>query len=147
MSPLNLSQIRKNKGLTKLLVLAKRERVKEQLRRDQKQLTSDIWNLLLSHHCADRLLCVGEIVEQCGIPNTESGWPTSVDVHVHLHNMIKRHDSADDRGKYQDVCGVAGICGAYYKMILVDDLESSTQGDLISASTAISIIRCETDSE
>lgn len=144
---MNLSQIRKNKGLTKLLVLAKRERVKEQLRRDQKQLTSDIWNLLLSHHCADRLLCVGEIVEQCGIPNTESGWPTSVDVHVHLHNMIKRHDSADDRGKYQDVCGVAGICGAYYKMILVDDLESSTQGDLISASTAISIIRCETDSE
>jgi hypothetical protein len=142
---MNLSQIRKNKGLTKLLVLAKRERVKEQLRRDQKQLTSNIWNHLLRHHGSGRFLCVGDIIEEFGIPNPESGWPTPVDAHVHLHNMLKRHDSTDDGGKYHDVGGVAGICGAYYKMRLVDDLESSTQGDLISTSTAILITRCEND--
>eukprot|EP00985_Skeletonema_marinoi_P012587 scaffold6092_cov105-Skeletonema_marinoi.AAC.4 len=144
---MDLSQIRKNKGLTKLLVLAKRERVKEQLRRDQKQLTCNIWNHLLSHHgsAEKRHLCVGDIVEKCGIPNNESGWPTPVDAHVHLHNMLKQRDSTDDGGKYHDVDGIAGICGAYYKMIVVDDLESFTRGNLIAASTAISIIGCESD--
>ena len=128
---MNLSQIRKNKGLTKLLVLAKRERVKEQFRRDQQQLTCNIWNRLLSHHVSDekRHLCVGDIVEEFGIPNTESGWPTPVDSHVHLHNMLKRHGSTNDG----------------YKIIIVDDLESTTQGDLIPTSTAITITRCEID--
>lgn len=143
----DLSQIRKNKGLTKLLVLAKRERVKAQLRRDQKQLTCNIWNHLLRHNASGekRHLCVGDIVEKFGIPSTESGWPTPVDAHVHLHNMLKQQNSTEDGGNYHDVDGIGGVCGAHYKMILVDDLNSSTRGNLISASTAISITRCERD--
>lgn len=144
---MDLSQIRKNKGLTKLLVLAKRERVKAQLRRDQERLTCNIWNHLLSHHASDekRLSCVGDIIEKFGIPSTESGWPTPVDAHVHLHNMIKQHGSANDGGKYQDVDGIGGISGAYYEMVLVNDLASSTQSNLIDTSSVIAVMRCESD--
>jgi hypothetical protein len=59
--------------------------------------------------------------------------------------MFKQRDSTDDGGKYHDVDGIAGICGVCYKMIVVDDLESFTRGNLIAASAVISIIRCESE--
>jgi hypothetical protein len=155
---INLSRMSQNKGLTKLLILAKRERVKEQLRRDQKQLTRSIWNRLLSHHASNekRNLCVGDIVDEFGIPNDILGWPTPVDAHVHIHNMLRKQACKENEGKYHDVDGIAGVCGAYYTMTTVDDIElsSSTQkndqgrkGILISSSTAILVNRCEIDSE
>lgn len=148
----DLSRIRKNKALTKLLVLAKREKVKEQLRHDQNQLTRNIWNMLLQHHGSNenRCLCVDDVVKELGVPSVDSGWPTINDAHVHLHNMLFRHDSEVSTKKYHDVDGIAGIPGAYYTMSVVDDLESSsstqTNGDgssrchLVSTSAAISII-------
>eukprot|EP00986_Skeletonema_menzelii_P001013 scaffold274_cov144-Skeletonema_menzelii.AAC.36 len=144
---MDLSQIRNNKGLTKLLVLAKRERVKAQLRHDQKQLTCNIWNHLLRHNASgeNRHLRVGDIVEKFGIPSTESGWPTPVDAHVHLHNMLKQQNSTEDGGKFHDVDGIGGLCGALYKIVLVNDLEPSTRGKLIAASTAVSITRSDND--
>ena len=133
---MNLSQIRKNKGLTKLLVLAKRERVKEQLRRDQNQLTCDIWKHLLTCHKSNKHASVGDMMDKFGIPNTISGWPTPVDVHVHLNNLLKRSDGKrDNDGRYQCVDGI------HYEMILVDELESS----LVTASAVISITKCEID--
>jgi hypothetical protein len=148
----DLSRIRKNKALTKLLVLAKREKVKEQLRHDQNQLTRNIWNMLLQHHGSNENryhLCVGDVVKELGVPSVVSGWPTVNDAHVHLHNMLCRQNSEGSTKKYHDVVGIAGIPGAHYTMSVVDDLESSsTQTNdvessrchLVSTSAAISII-------
>ena len=73
---MDLSQIRQNKCLMKLLVLAKREKVKEELRRNQEQLSFQVWQRLLSHHQnyaqdnnTQSLLCVYNIVEEFGSPN------------------------------------------------------------------------------
>ena len=112
---MDLSRIRKNRGLTKLLVLAKRERVKEELRLDQERLSRGIRDRLLRDR--GRGLPpprVADIVEEFGGPNDDmdGSWPKSVDVHVHLHHMLLPASAHDD--VFLDEDGLAGPLGASY---------------------------------
>jgi hypothetical protein len=123
---MDLSQIRQNKCLMKLLVLAKREKVKEELRRNQEQLSFQVWQRLLSHHqnyAQDNntrsLLRVYDIVEEFGSPNdgVDGLWPKSIDVHVHLHHMLISTKPLLDgriRNMFLDEDGIAGPPGVWY---------------------------------
>ena len=112
---MDLSRIRKNRGLTKLLVLAKRERVKEELRLDQERLSRGIRDRLLRYR--GRGLPpprVADIIEEFGGPNDDinGSWPKSVDVHVHLHHMLLPASARDNL--FLDEHGLAGPSGASY---------------------------------
>ena len=87
---LSVEAVKKNKALSKLLVLAKREKIKEDLRRRQAQLTVDIWAALDAAEKSNSSspLTVGELMERLGNPSTELTWPTPTDVHVHLHHLV-----------------------------------------------------------
>ena len=87
---LSVEAVKKNKALSNLLVLAMREKIKEDLRRRQAQLTGDIWAALDAAEKSDNSppLTVGELMERLGNPSTESTWPTPTDVHVHLHHLV-----------------------------------------------------------
>jgi len=129
---MDISQIRKNKGLTKLLILAKREKVKKELRRNQEQLSCKIWNrLLLVENHADKngqLLTVADIVHEFGSINDDidGSWPKSIDVHVHLHHLLLSTKSTQDvsqqqnkslmHNHFQDSEGVLGSPGAWYSI-------------------------------
>ncbi len=112
---MDISRIRENRGLTKLLVLAKRERVKERLRLDQERLSRGIRDRLLRDRGRGLPpLRVGDIVEEFGGPNddVDGSWPKSVDVHVHLHHMLLPAGARDD--VFLDEDGLAGHPGASY---------------------------------
>jgi hypothetical protein len=126
-SGMDLCQIRKNKGLTKLLVLAKREKVKQELRRNQEQLSCKIWNRLLKNHAEKdgQLLTVADVVHEFGSinDNIDGSWPKSIDVHVHLHHLLlssKRAQDVSQQNKssmhnhFQDSDGLVGTSGAWY---------------------------------
>jgi len=125
---MDLSQIRQNKGLMKLLVLAKREKVKEELRRNQEQLSFGIWQRLLCHHRYNAqdntrsLLSISDIVDEFGSQNdgVDGLWPKSTDVHVHLHHMLSSTRAPlDGRSKsnfFLDEDGIAGSPGVLYCM-------------------------------
>lgn len=148
---MDLSQIRKNKGLTKLLVLAKREKVKEELRRQQKELSGKIWRRLLMHHRSGQLLEVTDIISEFGAPNDslDGKWPKSIDVHVHLHHRMIL--SAVDEGEiaqqkegsnflFQDVEGVAGSPGTWYRIRTKNLSKEESCGGLLDASTQLDIV-------
>jgi len=87
----DLARIRKNKPLTKLLVLAKREKVKSDLRRNQQLLTERIWKKLLQNYQQNESpIKVSDLVQEFGSPNDSkvSAWPKSIDVHVHVHHIL-----------------------------------------------------------
>ncbi|KAL7548150.1 hypothetical protein ACHAWF_011441 [Thalassiosira exigua] len=116
---MDLNQIRQNKGLTKLLVLAKREKVKSELRRNQEQLSLRIWNCILSQHSrGGPLLQVADIVKEFGCANDDLdvAWPNSSDVHVHLHHLVATKSpkatakrlSTPFQNHFQDKDGVVG---------------------------------------
>lgn len=123
---MDLSKIRQNKGLMKLLVLAKREKVKEELRRNQEQLTFRIWQRLLSHHKHTQLdetrlpLRISDIVDEFGSQNdgVDGSWPKSIDVHVHLNHMLVSTRAFDGirRNLFLDEDGIAGPPGVWYCM-------------------------------
>jgi hypothetical protein len=76
---LNLESIRKNKPLSKLLVLAKRERIKQRFRAARAELQERLPTLLPAtvQHLMDTL------------SSTDTGfWPGPVDVQVHLHHQV-----------------------------------------------------------
>ncbi|KAL9190874.1 hypothetical protein ACHAXT_000580 [Thalassiosira profunda] len=129
---MDISQIRKNKGLTKLLVLAKREKVKEELRRNQQQLSDRIWQRLLSNHRQGLpLLRVADLVAEFGSTNdsVDGTWPKSDDVHVHLNQMLRSAEC----NALQD-----GDGGAVYCM-----KATVAQGSgLVSLSTELDIVEC-----
>lgn len=87
---LSVEAVKKNKALSKLLVLAKREKIKEDLRKRQAQLTGDIWAALDAAQKSDKSppLTVSELMGRLGESSTESTWPTPTDVHVHLHHLV-----------------------------------------------------------
>jgi len=93
-SGVSVEAVKKNRALSKLLVLAKRERVKQDLRKRQGQLTEDILAALRgtgdgSVDSSAPPLTVGELMERLGKPGTDAdGWPTPTDVHVHLHHLV-----------------------------------------------------------
>mmetsp|Transcript_19769 Transcript_19769/g.42933 ORF Transcript_19769/g.42933 Transcript_19769/m.42933 type:complete len:479 (+) Transcript_19769:9-1445(+) len=160
---MDLSQLRKNKGLTKLLVLAKREKVKEELRRNQEQLSCRIWRRMLSHHGQDRpLLQVADLAEEFGHHNDglDGVWPKTVDVHVQLHHMILSTTRTQDVAQqerspmhifFEDSDGLAGSPGTrYYIQAVVTPLDStiekhkeSLRGGLIPLLTSLDIAECK----
>lgn len=126
-SGMDVSQIRKNRGLTKLLVLAKREKIKQELRRNQEQLSCKIWNRLFKNHAEkdDELLTVADIVHEFGSINDDidGSWPKSIDVHVHLHHLLLSTKSTQDvsqqnkslmHNHFQDSDGFVGTPGSWY---------------------------------
>jgi len=149
-SGMDLTQIRKNKGLTKLLVLAKREKVKMELRREQEELTRKIWHRLLSHQGKDSsLLRVADIVAEFGRPNdnVDRMWPKSVDVHVHLHHMLSStrntQELAQQHDRFQDVEGSAGHPRKWYCVRVAKGNDEILDGGLIPLSMTLDIAECK----
>jgi len=157
---MDISQIRKNKGLTKLLILAKREKVKQELRRNQEQLSCKIWNRLLLKNHADKngqLLTVADIVHEFGSINDDidGSWPKSIDVHVHLHHLLLSTKSTQDvsqqqnkslmHNHFQDSDGLVGTPGAWYYMQTTAVSSQTKQMDekskLIPLTTLLDITR------
>jgi hypothetical protein len=155
---MDVSRIRQNKGLTKLLVLAKREKVKEELRINQERLSTKIRKRLLWNHKHGKpLLCVSDIMNEFGAMNDkiDCAWPKSVDVHVHLHHMLLPTNTSDNI--FLDEDGVASQSETSYYCIVraaVLDLESSSSDShhvgnsscsLISSSTYLDVMKCTRD--
>ena len=156
---MDISQIRKNRGLTKLLILAKREKVKQELRHNQEQLSCKIWNRLLKNHAekVDELLTVADILHEFGSTNDEidGAWPKSIDVHVHLHHLLLSTKSAQDvsqqnmcsmHNHFQDSEGVLGSPGAWYYIQTNTTASSQTKqmeekSKLIPLTTLLDITR------
>jgi len=113
----SLETIRQNKAFTKLLVLAKREKIKEELKRNQERLTFAIWNMLLAKeqklgngeedislllsttsdmtHHTDSNDNIRKRHGKMTIQNlmnqlgkTDGTWPSDVDARVHIHHLI-----------------------------------------------------------
>ena len=90
-SKISVEAVKKNKALSKLLVLAKREKVKQDLRERQGRLTESIFEALQKASSVEASpITVGELMDSLGQSNTDDGanWPTPTDVHVHLHHLI-----------------------------------------------------------
>lgn len=90
-SKLSVEAVKKNKALSKLLVLAKREKVKQDLRERQGRLTENIFEALQKVSSVEASpITVGELMDSLGQSNTDDGanWPTHTDVHVHIHHLI-----------------------------------------------------------
>ena len=124
---MNLSQIRNNKGLTKLLVLAKREKIKAELRRSQEKLTRDVWERLLEQEGASVSTIVSEL-------SRASEWPRRNDVHAHVNRMIhsdpEYHDSRSGK-RYRIVFGCDG------------KENNPTRGSLVSLSASLSAVEVQ----
>ena len=81
----NLQAIQQNKPLSKLLVLAKREKVKQELKKAQEHLAKRIPELLPA--------TVQSLMNQLSSSSTSDdgatgGWPNPVDVQVYLHHKV-----------------------------------------------------------
>ena len=105
---LTIESIRKNKSLSKLLILAKRERVKQDLRERQKRLTKQIWDILDEPYSGQNrnsdergrrreavAVPVAEIMERLSVHRET--WPSPADIQVHLHHMIIGGDNTSAR--------------------------------------------------
>ena len=77
-----LNQIRKNKALTKLLVLAKREKVKQQYQNDKAQTLKDIEKLVSN----EKQICILDLIQRLSMRRQT---PSKTDISVHIHNWIK----------------------------------------------------------
>jgi len=111
---LSMESVRKNKALSKLLILAKRERIKQDLRERQEQLTKQIWDILEEESCFEqnddkegkrrKAVAVGEIMARLGNHNDDQHgsmngtWPSPTDVQVHLHHMAITFGTGGDGG-------------------------------------------------
>jgi hypothetical protein len=82
-SSLSLESVRSNPALAKLLVQAKRQKIKNELLRQQDELDERI-DLLLKQGGPRR---VGELID--GFARQDGEWPNSDDVHVHIHRRCK----------------------------------------------------------
>ncbi len=83
-SSLSLSNIHNYKALTKLLVLAKREKQRDEFRKQQELLDADIEAILHKHTCMQ----VEVLMKKCGTQNGE--WPSAMDVQVHLQRRVNQ---------------------------------------------------------
>lgn len=152
---MDISRVRQNKGLTKLLVLAKREKVKEELRINQDRLSYNIRKRLLwNHKHGKSLLCVADIMNEFGAVNDklDCSWPKSVDVHVHLHHMVLPTSNTSDN-TFLDIDGTLSQSKTSYYCIVrasVLDLESSLDShqlgnsrcSMISPSSYLDVLKC-----
>lgn len=79
---ISLENIRQNKALTKLLVLAKREKIKNDLKRGQQRLDRDLQKILETNGS----MSVEALMNRFG--RTDGEWPTSIDVQVHIQGRV-----------------------------------------------------------
>ena len=121
---MDLSQIRNNKGLTKLLVLAKREKIKAELRISQERLTRCVWERLLSQD----VVTVSAIVSEL---SRASEWPRKNDVHAHVNHMIYSDPEYSDMRSGKRYRIVFGFAGKENK---------PTRGSLVSLSASLSAV-------
>ena len=146
-SGLNYSQIRQNKVLTKLLVLAKREKVKRDFRDLEERLVEGLWRRLLERKQSEdpSLLRVGALIRGFDNIGVKFGCVDSSltmdDIHVQLHHLVI------SKAVYCDCDGIAGIKGARYTMIArlegVDSAELYNSKALISSSALLDIEVCD----
>lgn len=79
----SLERLKQNKPLAKLLVLAKRERIKQQYQEAQQRLAADIPKYLPA--------TVSFLMNRFYSPNTDLCWPASpTDVQVYIHHQIQQ---------------------------------------------------------
>jgi len=80
---MSIERLRQNKPLTKLIVLAKRERIKQEFKQAQERLAQEIPKHLPA--------TVEQLMNRFYSRNQEQCWPaTPTDVQVYLHHQIKR---------------------------------------------------------
>lgn len=141
---LNISQISENKALKKLLVLAKREKVKEEFRQQQQQLVNAVWSKLLKRMKNDAPSpTVSDIVKELG--NVEKHYGGKIlctrpdEVHAQLHRMILEEST------FHDVDGIVDIPGASYKVFLNDDTEKDDKrrNAWIALSAVIEVVQID----
>ncbi|KAL7463668.1 hypothetical protein ACHAXS_004025 [Conticribra weissflogii] len=155
---LDFAQIKRNKSLSKLLVLAKREKVKDDLRRNQQLLTQRIWKKLLQNYRQNESpIKVSDLVQEFGSQNDDKicEWPKSVDVHVHLHHILlagkraisDKHNLNNDKEKsfipftsncYCDNDGLAGDPGVVFFLSTENSLDVEIEhNQLVPLSTIV----------
>lgn len=79
---MSLENIRQHKALTKLLVLAKREKIKADLRRAQEQLDANLDTMLQNGSTT----LVETLMNRLG--RTDGEWPSPIDVQVHVDRRV-----------------------------------------------------------
>jgi hypothetical protein len=80
---LSLAALKQNKPLTKLLVLAKRERIKQEFKQAQERLAQELPQRLPA--------TIQDLMDQFYTENNDLCWPASpVDVQVYLHHQIQQ---------------------------------------------------------
>jgi hypothetical protein len=82
----SLEKIRSNPKLSKWLVLAKREKVRQEFQKAQELLDRDIECLLKEHE--DSGMSIEDLMEACG--RGDGQWPNQQDVQVHLKRRLRQ---------------------------------------------------------
>ncbi|CAB9503874.1 expressed unknown protein [Seminavis robusta] len=86
---ISMQALQANKGLSKLLVLAKRAKIKHELAQAQEQLDDELDDYLVKHGTTS----VETIMQQFG---KKGGWPSPVDVQVHINQRLTLMTRDDD---------------------------------------------------
>ena len=86
--PMSLKEVQQNPAMARLLVLAKRQRIKENFAKAQKELQSNVWELLKSKR---QRFAVRDLMEQFGGKENSDGlcWPSATDVQVFISQKCK----------------------------------------------------------
>jgi uncharacterized Fe-S cluster-containing radical SAM superfamily protein len=79
--------IRKNPKLANLLILAKRQRIKEDLGKAQAVLDKQIIEMLLNCTFTSGYLTISYIMDHCS--KQDGAWPNPTDVFVHVKRSLK----------------------------------------------------------
>lgn len=84
---LSFDMIRKNPKLANLLILAKRQRIKEDLGKAQAVLDKQIIEMLLNCTFTSGYLTISYIMDHCS--KQDGAWPNPTDVFVHVKRSLK----------------------------------------------------------
>ena len=96
---ITLDALSANKGLSKLLVLAKREKIKRDLARAQRQLDQELEALLLETGANG--VSVERLMTKFGTTDGQT-WPSPVDVQVHIHHRISQASRKENTNDLRD---------------------------------------------
>jgi hypothetical protein len=91
---INVQALQANKGLSKLLVLAKRAKIKQELAQAQRQLDKALDDYLQRIAVDGSGVTVESLMKQFG---TSSGWPSPVDVQVHINQRLGAQEMVGDQ--------------------------------------------------
>jgi hypothetical protein len=92
---INVKTLQANKGLSKLLVLAKRAKIKQELAQAQQELdlALDAYLLTNAMECG---VTIESLMKQFGT-SKDGGWPSPVDVQVHINQRIGAQEAIGDQ--------------------------------------------------